>query len=95
MKFLITKSDAIQHIRKLFLLERNGYEVYKFIEFIFQLWAEICVNHSCLQQNDILKREFSGYLFINDIIAPISNELESAEITEAFNNTKSFTSWTK
>ena len=85
------QTDAIQHIRNYFF-RAEWYEVYNFIEFISSIMSGNLRESFMSSANDILKREFSGYLFINDIIAPISNELESAEITEAFNNTKSFTS---
>jgi hypothetical protein len=72
------------------------FEVYDFLEFVAGLnpntihieihkFKEFC--------NDILEREFAGYRFIDDHIAPITNEKEIQEIEQALQHTGQFSSF--
>jgi len=61
------------------------FELYNFIEF--------CSNNDSFDieaiidsYNDILKREVSGYRFVNGLISPITSEVEINEIDEAIND---------
>ena len=69
---------------------RNNYfksdwhEVYDFIEFLLSSGIDI-INYEHLKKtlNSILESEFSGFRIIDDLITPITNELEINEIKEA------------
>jgi hypothetical protein len=80
-------------IRKRFF-EDEWYESYDFIEFLLNLEF---VHYNKKTEfvdtlNSILEREFSGYRIIDNLIAPISNELELEEISSANKNTSQFSS---
>lgn len=60
------------------------YEVYDFIEFVAKHYSYASTRHAFREKcNEILKREVSGYRFIEDRVAPITDEKEVAEIEEA------------
>lgn len=78
----ICKSD----MRKYFLRLDWNY-AYEYLEFLVDNYNEIVVQEQVddLEQyfNYILEREFSGYRFISGVLAPITNETELNEISEA------------
>lgn len=68
------------------------YKIYDLIEFIIKTNYEIFNKNEFIKNiNNILEREFSAYRIINDIISPISNEIEINEINKTFSLTKSYT----
>ncbi len=68
------------------------FEVYDLLEKVSKINSKISFNEDfVISCNIVLEREFSGYKFINDIIAPISNKIEVEEISEAVNNTQRLT----
>lgn len=70
----------------------NWYEVYDFVEFIVQAYSdEYSLPDFVITLNGILEREFSGYRIVNDVIAPISNQLEFDEVNKALANTQYLT----
>lgn len=79
-------------IRKRFF-EDEWYESYDFIEFLLDLKYDYYDKTEFVDTlNSILEREFSGYRIINNLIAPISNELELEEISSANKSTSKFSS---
>lgn len=59
-------------------------EVYDFIEFVANRYSSNYINDGFREQcNEVLKREVSGYRFIENRIAQITAEEEVAEIEEA------------
>ncbi|MDP3148629.1 MAG: hypothetical protein Q8N83_05810 [Ignavibacteria bacterium] len=73
--------------------EYNWFEVYDFLEFITNIYINTKITSRekfkrlC---NQILERENSGYRFIDDKIAPITNITEINEIEEAIHNSGHF-----
>lgn len=86
-------TTAENYIRDSFF---NGkwYESYDLIEFLSNIDSDDFHIESeefkdfC---NDILEREFSGYRFIDNNIAPITNEHEIEEIENAINQSENYT----
>lgn len=79
-------------IRKRFF-EDEWYESYDFIEFLLHLkYVHYNKTEFVDTLNSILEREFSGYRIIDNLIAPISNELELEEISSANKSTSQFSS---
>lgn len=71
------------------------FEVYNLLEFVAGVDAnEIPINTQEFKDfcNEVLEREFSGYRFVENQIAPITNENEINEIEEAIDRTGQFTS---
>lgn len=68
------------------------YEVYDFVEFIVSIQADEYAKKDFIQTlNKLLEIEFSGYRIINEVIAPISNQLEFDEVNYALKKTKYLT----
>lgn len=74
------------------------YKVYDLMEFVITIDLEEIGINSEIQIydyidycNEIFEREFAGYRFINDCIAPITNEHELNEIEEAISHTETYT----
>ena len=77
-------------IRKRFF-EDEWYESYDFIEFLLNLDYDHYNKTEFVDTlNSILEREFAGYRIIDNLIAPISNELELEELSTATKNTSQF-----
>ncbi|OFX35671.1 MAG: hypothetical protein A2X08_12525 [Bacteroidetes bacterium GWA2_32_17] len=70
------------------------YEVFDFIEFLANINTEVIPFNPIQFKNfcnNILEKENSGYRFIDNNIAPITNSLEINEIEDAINNSGQFT----
>lgn len=86
------------HENEKFIRDRffNGdwLEVYDFIQFLIKTKSgdKIGDDDFITALNNILIREFSGYRIINDLIAPISSQLETEEVNKAITNTINFSS---
>ena len=79
-------------IREYFLFKCEWHEVYDFIEFIANRYENEVTNSEFVEAcNQILTREVSGYRFVGSKIAPITSEVEIAEIEEALQSSKSLT----
>jgi hypothetical protein len=75
---------------KKYFFSCEWYEVYDLIEFIANNYPDNQVNLNFMQFcNSILERESSAYRFVSGIIAPITSEIEIAQIEESFEKTKS------
>ncbi|WP_118951257.1 AbiJ-NTD4 domain-containing protein [Taibaiella helva] len=91
-----TLSQLINHIRNYFF-SCQWYELYDFIEFtVFQLGSEHFDNFFEVKGmvsmfNRALKKEASGYRFVNNKIAPIANTEEISEYELAVGQTISYT----
>lgn len=69
------------------------YEVYDLVEFLTQLeFKQVSIHEYIDAVNRLMEREFSGYRFIDGVIAPISNKIEVQEIEQAINQINYFTS---
>ncbi|MBI5539215.1 MAG: hypothetical protein HY951_04100 [Bacteroidia bacterium] len=86
------------HNTEFFIRERffkfNWYEVYDFIEFIANIDTDIIPYSNDLFKeycNNIFEKENSGYRFIGNNIAPITNPTEINEIEEVINKSGEFT----
>jgi len=66
------------------------YDVYRFMEFLIYFPFTITENY-IKSINSCLERQFSGYRIINNIIVPISNELEISEINSSIDLNKQYT----
>lgn len=78
----LTYLILLEEIKKLFF-ESNWNEVYDFIEFVVNNYGDSSVNMSFTAEcNKILEREKSGYRFINNQIAPITNAIEISSIQQ-------------
>lgn len=91
----ISHSDRtnMQHIRDSFY-NVHWYESYDFIEFLANMESDEFVIESDKFKvfcNAILEREFSAYRFIDDKIAPITNEHEIDDIENAINQSEYYT----
>src|SRR5690606_29303520 len=67
----------------------NYLEVYDFIDFIASVEQQVSpiIKQRYIKDcNEILKRELSGYRFVNNQLAPITNELEINSIESAIND---------
>lgn len=67
----------------------NYLEVYDFIDFIASVEHQVSpiIKQRYIKNcNEILKRELSGYRFVNNQLAPITNELEINSIESAIND---------
>ena len=95
-EFLKTPVDALPDQRyyrhvwlKEFYYALDWYEVYNFLEFLVNNVSSIDGGGSVQLGrwisifDDVLKRELSGYRFIEGVLAPISSEAEVASIEEA------------
>jgi hypothetical protein len=88
-------TDALREIRD-YYFKYVWYEVYDFIEFAAtKTFPEKVRNDFCDYCNMVLKRELSGYRFVNERIAQITSEEEIKEIEEALTSTDSLKSVTK
>lgn len=93
---LMHKNNALYtYEEKIFEMLNEGqwHEVYSFIEKIFPLLVQIRIenyengNELYKELNAILVKEKSAYRFLNDILIPITNDLE-VETIEIASNTK-------
>lgn len=80
-------ASALQEVRERFF-KSQWYEVYDMVEFIAQAVAPPDSSNFVLCCNKTLERELSGYRFINNQIAPITNETEIQEIEEALGTSR-------
>ena len=79
-----------EYIRKRFFKE-DWNKVYEFIEFLASLnFDGVDVKEYVDQINSILEKEFSAYRFVNNQLAPISNETEIESLKESFVKTKAY-----
>jgi len=79
--------DLEKYIRKSFF-KFEWFEVYEFLEFIInfeKIYLVLNLEQFKIIVNKILEKESSGYRIVNNIIAPITNEIEIKEIQEALN----------
>ena len=79
--------DTKSFLSNLFFREYQWFEIYDFIEFIAQLdiqnyWNKIGTSFR-IYVNEILQREMAGYRFVDELIAPITDEAEISEIEAA------------
>lgn len=80
-------NSIAEHLRNLFF-NWDYLEVYDFIDFIAQQNGNFDNSEYIDSCNFILKREISGYRFVNQLLAPIINEIEIVEIEKAIANSK-------
>lgn len=65
------------------------YEIYDFIEFIANNYSNNSVNQEFIEYcNSVLETELSAYRFVDNIIVPITSEVEISEIEEALDASK-------
>ncbi len=89
--------DVKQEIRKYFF-SAEWFNVYDFIEFNIMLSQDDRIQNYIhgidLYEhfNSVLETEFSGYRFINQTLAPITNQEEIHQIEDSLSITNSFTS---
>lgn len=76
-------SDVLISLKEWFF-EAEWFDVYDLLEFIVQLDPAIED-----EANNVLKREMSGYRFIERTLVPITNETELAEIDDAIQKSSS------
>jgi len=81
------ESETISLLRKRFF-EWEWYDVYDFIEFVVKISEPRIALNLIDKFHFILKRELSGYRFINKKLTPISDENQVSEIQNALNETK-------
>jgi hypothetical protein len=74
--------NLIKYLRDLFF-QWSWYEVYDFIEFVVKNPAPFGKNILNERFNIVLERELSGYRFIGDDLAPITDENQILEIQKA------------
>lgn len=68
------------------------FQVYDFIDFLAKTkFQQVNYEEFRLNVNGVLERESSAYRFIDDIICPITNEIEINTIEESFELTKEYT----
>jgi len=84
-----------KHIESIFYGNTNWYELYDLLEDFFKHsnileWNNVTQNSFVHTINKILKRELSGYRFINGLFVPITNEQEIESIEEAITNTEEY-----
>jgi hypothetical protein len=80
-------------IRKYFFdSKREWYEIYDFIEFVVNVYPNVCPGKDKKEFIDacnmVLERELSAYRFVGEKITKITSEIEIKEIDEALENTK-------
>ncbi len=86
-------TNKLNFIRNRFFND-EWYRIYDLLEFLVNVKIDnlpidiIKFKDTC---NNILARELSGYRFIDDLIAPITNTNEIAQIEEAISRTAQFT----
>lgn len=70
----------------------NWFEVYDFVEYIIQVYPDDhTLGNFKVNLNGILEKESSGYRIINNIVAPISNQIEFDEVNETLSKTQYLT----
>jgi hypothetical protein len=74
--------DVQQQVKRCFF-KAEWYEVYDLLEFVVQRCSEIDTNSFKNACNSVLEKELSGYRFIGDEIAPITNKIEVNEVEQA------------
>jgi len=79
--------DTRRYIRTWFF-DCAWYEIYDFIEFISTISSPTQPEEFIKFCNKLFEKELSGYRFINNIIAPITSELEVEEIDTAIKNSE-------
>lgn len=80
------KDESVQTKIERYLLEDSKwYEVYDFIELHIQCIDEKERTSRSNQYNNLLQCEKSGYRLVNEIIAPITNNIEITAIEDATN----------
>ncbi|MHA7843128.1 MAG: AbiJ-NTD4 domain-containing protein [Winogradskyella sp.] len=81
-------TDLKHELRKRYF-SWNYLEIYDFLDFLGSTsqqnlpFTKVSFINDC---NEVLKRELSGYRFVNDMLAPITSELEINSIESALNN---------
>ncbi|MFA6571989.1 MAG: hypothetical protein WCT77_12225 [Bacteroidota bacterium] len=87
----IYDSDIEKFIRHRFFNDK-WFEIYDFIEFIINIdFNEDIKTEFIKTLNNALEKEFSGYRIINNIVAPISNQIELEEVANSISNTNNLT----
>lgn len=82
-------SDVERIMKSFFFLESDFLDIYDFIDFLVAAKYEKIDNDLFIKNlNFILKRELSGYRFINSQLSPITDEKEINEIEKAITNNK-------
>ena len=76
-------TDTKHLLSNLFFREYQWFEIYDFIEFIAQLDIQQSGTSFRIYVNGILQREMAGYRFVDELIVPITDETEIAELEEA------------
>ncbi|CAL1521557.1 hypothetical protein MMC2321_05351 [Chitinophaga sp. MM2321] len=80
------KVNLLSYFRKE-ILESEWYQALELIEesvnYLYKIGSLVDLESVEATFNEVLEREFSGYRFINGLIAPISNKREIKEIEEA------------
>lgn len=83
--------DQRKFIRNRFFKD-EWFEVYDFMEFLINsIYHKTFVEKYIKIVNKILEKQFSAYRIVNNLIAPISNQLEFEEVEDSLNNTKQLT----
>ena len=86
-KIPYSESETILLLRKQFFVW-EWYDIYDFIEFVVKCSVPHIASNLIDKFNSILKRELSGYRFINEKLTPISDENQISEIQNALDKTK-------
>ncbi len=80
-------SRAKQYIRDFFFQRAQWFEVYDFVEFIpradLHSYAGVRPTAFRIEVNEVLEREKAGYRFVDELIAPITDQTEIQEIESA------------
>jgi hypothetical protein len=78
-----SNTDRVKKYIKEWFFNAQWYEVYDFLEFVAKLKGPIDTNRFKRGCNEVLERELSGYRFVGDEVAPITNKIEVNEIEKA------------
>lgn len=85
-------SKTEKFIRNKFFSD-EWFEVYDMLEYFSKIEIDNVNSENFIDAiNNTLEREFSGYRFVDGIIAPISNSMEVKEVEQAINQVNYFTS---
>jgi hypothetical protein len=76
-------SDKVQDVVKEWFFKAQWYEVYDFLEFLANEKGPIAAQAYKTLCNKVLEKELSGYRFVGNEIAPITNKAEIAEVDQA------------
>jgi hypothetical protein len=81
-------SDRIKNEIRSRFFNWDYLEIYDFVDFIAVSDNEYFYNEDYIEaMNFVLKRDLSGYRFVNGILTPIINEVEIGEIERAISST--------